>query len=331
MPDLFHDEEHGWNERRLQQARAANDHRPYWERDRSRIIHSAAFRRLQAKTQVLGIGESDFHRTRLTHTMEVAQIGRGIVLELKAKGTNAPYAAILPDTAQIEAICLAHDLGHPPFGHSGETALNFAMRMNGGFEGNGQSLRIVSKLEPHTIREADNNTENFALNLTRRTLLGILKYPAPYSSVARRIMPPIERFPTLEWNPPKCYLDSEQDTVEWVLSLFSPADKSLFRRLDREPTDNSSGRTKYKSFDSSLLELADDIAYGIHDLEDAISLKLISWEDFQRIGEESLAWARACDEHNDDLQGQLFGADARGGSRKPQLALSSASSFSRLE
>lgn len=317
MSDPLRDEEFGWNERRLPQRRAANDHRPYWERDRSRVIHSAAFRRLQAKTQVLGVGESDFHRTRLTHTMEVAQIGRGIVLELEAKGADTPYASVLPHTAQIEAICFAHDLGHPPFGHSGEIALNFAMHQEGGFEGNGQSLRIVSRLEPHSLGESTNSiTGEFALNLTRRTLLGILKYPAPYSRVTRRVPPTIERFPTLEWKPPKCYMDSEQDIVDWVLSLLSAEDRELFRSLEKEPTDEKSGRTQYKSFDSSLLELADDIAYGIHDLEDAISLKLISWEEFQSIGEESLEWARDCDEHNNDLHGQLFGIDARKGTRK---------------
>jgi dGTPase len=163
-----------WQQRRKQPGRPrCGDFRPDEERDRSRIIHSAAFRRLQAKTQVLGVGESDFHRTRLTHTMEVAQIGRGIVLQLSSDRSRwRNYKEILPTTAQIEAICFAHDLGHPPFGHSGEVGLNFAMRKHGGFEGNGQSLRIVSKLEPHTRGKG--------LNLTRRILLGILKYPNPY-------------------------------------------------------------------------------------------------------------------------------------------------------
>jgi len=164
------DNPEGWSKRRLDQPRRIDDSRPEEERDRSRIIHSATFRRLQAKTQVLGIGESDFHRTRLTHTMEVAQIGRGIVLQLE-NGRWQDFTRILPTTAQIEAICFAHDLGHPPFGHSGETALNYVMRDKGGFEGNGQSLRIVSKLEPHT--------PELGLNLTRRVMLGILKYPAP--------------------------------------------------------------------------------------------------------------------------------------------------------
>jgi len=316
MSDLFKTEEFGWNARRLPQERAPNDHRPFQERDRSRIIHCAAFRRLQAKTQVLGIGESDFHRTRLTHTMEVAQIGRGIVLELIAVGAKKMYWQFLPDAAQIEAICFAHDLGHPPFGHSGEIALNYAMQVSGGFEGNGQSLRIVSRMEPHTVVE--NSNEVFALHLTRRTLLGILKYPAPYSRVNRKVPPGSSHFPTKDWKPPKCYLDSENDIVhDWIFDVLSPSDRERFQALKEEPTDHKPGRTLHKSFDSSILELADDIAYGIHDLEDGISLKLISWNDFEEMGKDILKWAEKCDQkYNKDLRSRLFGLEARSGSRK---------------
>lgn len=173
------EEKKAWSKRLKSQRKQDGDERPPSERDRSRVIHSAAFRRLQNKTQVFGIGESDFYRTRLTHSMEVAQIGRGIVLQLKK--TKPDYAKILPNHAQIEAICLAHDLGHPPFGHSGEIALNYAMEKHGGFEGNGQSLRIVTKLEKHTA--------GYGLNLTRRALLGILKYPCGYARANRTSRP----------------------------------------------------------------------------------------------------------------------------------------------
>lgn len=167
-----------WEERFLEQPKRQDDVRNEWERDYSRLIHSSAFRRLQAKTQVLGLGESDFYRTRLTHSMEVAQIGSGIKRWLK----NGAYSNkldqdflndLLPDSALINAICLAHDLGHPPFGHGGEVALNICMREFGGFEGNGQTLRILTKLEKYT--------EQNGMNPTRRLLLGILKYPIPYS------------------------------------------------------------------------------------------------------------------------------------------------------
>lgn len=98
------------------------------------MIHSASFRRLQAKTQVLGVGESDFYRTRLTHSLEVAQIGSGIVKHLRKTGkkNNEIWGEYLPSESLIETICLAHDIGHPPFGHGGEVALNFMMRNHGG-------------------------------------------------------------------------------------------------------------------------------------------------------------------------------------------------------
>ena len=161
-----------WEERRAPFGlKRINDHRKEFERDRARVIHSSAFRRLQAKTQILGVLEGDFHRTRLTHSMEVAQIGRGMVLNL---ANRYPHLKdLLPPLEQIETNGLAHDLGHPPFGHGGEIALNYIMSAFGGFEANGQTLRILSTLESHTPK--------YGLDLTRRSLLGILKYPVPVS------------------------------------------------------------------------------------------------------------------------------------------------------
>lgn len=176
-----------WKDRRSgnKLKRPDSGWRDQYGRDRARVIHSAGFRRLQAKTQVLGIGEGDFHRTRLTHSMEAAQIGRGIVRALEENWIERRRAARyreweewLPSLNSIETIALAHDIGHPPFGHGGEIALNYAMRRNGGFEGNGQTLRLLSKLEAHTY--------GFGLDLTRRSLLGILKYPVAYERAVRR-------------------------------------------------------------------------------------------------------------------------------------------------
>lgn len=267
---------------------STDDIRTEWERDYSRIIHSAAFRRLQSKTQVLGLGESDFYRTRLTHSMEVAQIGTGIVKFLKKKyepdtntgdaNTKEIYDA-LPESALMGSVCLAHDIGHPPFGHGGEVALNICMRDFGGFEGNGQTLRILSRL-------AHYSKEN-GLNPTRRTLLGVLKYPANYSKTLNEAICPVPATPSWlskadEQKPPKCYLDTESDIVDWVLQPLSQFEREEFTKVAK---DNKAKHYKplYKSLDASIMELADDISYGLHDLEDAIALKLITrieWEHY---------------------------------------------------
>src|SRR5690349_19121114 len=135
--------------------------RMVFQRDRDRIIHSTAFRRLEYKTQVFVNHEGDYYRTRLTHTLEVAQIGRTLA---RALGGNEDL---------VEAICLSHDLGHPPFGHSGETALNRLMENYGGFDHNKQSLRIVTKLERRYLNWP-------GLNLTWEVREGIVKHETEY-------------------------------------------------------------------------------------------------------------------------------------------------------
>ncbi len=136
-------------------------YRTAFQRDRDRILHTTAFRRLEYKTQVFINYEGDYYRTRLTHTLEVAQIGRTIA---RALGANEDL---------IEAICLAHDLGHPPFGHSGEVALNRLMKDHGGFDHNKQSLRIVTKLEQRY-------PDFPGLNLTWEVREGIVKHETEY-------------------------------------------------------------------------------------------------------------------------------------------------------
>src|SRR5688500_14177686 len=153
-----------------------DDVRTSYERDRTRVIHSAAFRRLQGKTQVMGVGEGDFHRTRLTHSIECAQVGTGLLDQLTRSGSiPKPLEKWMPSQSLIEAACFAHDLGHPPFGHGGEQELFREMRLRGGFEGNAHTLRLLTRLEKAKAKE-------WGINPTRRLTLAVLKYPAAYSS-----------------------------------------------------------------------------------------------------------------------------------------------------
>ncbi|MFM2590428.1 anti-phage deoxyguanosine triphosphatase [Vibrio sp. TBV020] len=248
-----------------------DDHRSPYQRDRARILHSAAFRRLQAKTQVHGNSFDDFHRTRLTHSLEAAQLGTGIVAQIKKK--QPEFRDLLPSDSLIDSLCLAHDIGHPPYGHGGEVALNYMMREHGGFEGNAQTFRIVTKLEPYT--------ELFGMNLARRTLLGLIKYPALISQTRADIMPECvshqRKLRARDWSPAKGLYDCDADLFDWVLEPLSQNDKSIFSQMrDEQYSETEHKKTRYKSIDCSIMELADDIAYGVHDLEDALVLGMVN-------------------------------------------------------
>lgn len=249
--------------------------------DYARVIHSSSFRRLQGKTQILNLGDSDFYRTRLTHSLEVAQIAGGISRQFAKDDPQGPASAYLPSLSLIQAAGATHDLGHPPFGHGGEVALNYCMRDQGGFEGNGQTLRIVSRLEKFS--------DGAGANLTRRTLLSLLKYPVSYTRARNP-----DRIPRLESapktiriidrdasKPPKCFLDGEQDVVDWILQPLGDKERELFTSFER--VDGKHNKPQHKSFDCSIMDLADDIAFGVHDLEDALTLELIEEEEFRRI------------------------------------------------
>lgn len=270
-----------WQQRRESWAAVDTDVRSPDEVDYARIIHCASFRRLQGKTQILSPGDSDFYRTRLTHSLEVAQVASGIVRQFQA---DAAYQAIhpyLPSLSMIQVAGATHDLGHPPFGHGGEVALNYCMREAGGFEGNGQTLRIVSRLEKFS--------DQAGANLTRRAMLSLLKYPVPYSRAHNP-----ESFPRLDSRtttiqildrqasrPPKCYMDTEQEVVNWILQPLSVRDRERFTDM-APPSAGAHGKALHKSFDCSIMDLADDIAFGVHDLEDALAMGLITPEDFRR-------------------------------------------------
>lgn len=266
-----------WLDRR--EARERDDARSPGAVDYARVIHSASFRRLQGKTQILNLGDSDFYRTRLTHSLEVAQIAGGLVAQLQAGFPGHPATALLSEPAMIQAISCAHDLGHPPFGHGGEVALNYAMRDHGGFEGNGQTLRLLARLEAFS--------DHAGANLTRRSLLGVLKYPIPYSAAMNRgLRPALAQGLSLDCvdvaasTPPKCYLDGETEVVDWVLAPLSAEDREGFTAVQARPGQH--GRSRWKSLDCSIMDLADDIAYGVHDLEDAIALDLVGAADLAR-------------------------------------------------
>lgn len=318
-----------WEERRLASNRRPHDVRSEWERDLARLIHSSAFRRLQSKTQVLGLGESDFYRTRLTHSMEVAQIGSGLLREIQNKyRDDLEKSAVLPDPALMQAICLAHDIGHPPFGHGGEVALNYCMRDFGGFEGNGQTLRILAKLEKYT--------ESHGINPTRRLLLGVLKYPVRYSDlvvnsvydspggkivvsggdatglyIQQRNVGPKWQFKSNRQKPPKCYHDSESDVVDFIFESFSANDIRVLMEFDSK--DGKHRKPKYKALDTSIMDLADEISYSLHDLEDAISLGMVTkqkWDDHFQLYEGIFEACHGNDfsDTAESIANELFGA-----------------------
>jgi dGTPase len=271
------------------EAFSADTRLPY-QRDLGRIVHSASFRRLQTKTQVMGTGEGDFHRTRLTHSLEVGHIGRGIVWNLDARD-GGEYHDLLPPSELIEAICYAHDLGHPPYGHSGERALHSRMKAFGGFEGNAQTIRILAELEKYYRGEG--------IKPTRRLFLGVLKYPVAYSEYGAT--------KAQGEKPPKCFYDDDKELIERALSIFSPHDVREFRTL------SPAGKPKYKDFDCSIMELADDIAYGVHDLEDGIARGILKRSEIEasiRDGFKIAGVQKIREVSIDGLVNKLFSSDS---------------------
>lgn len=224
------------------------DYRSRFQMDRDRIIHSHAFRKLQSKTQVFLSGEYDFYRTRLTHSMEVAQIGRSICAYVRSRGAPLREDFFI-DSDLVEAVCLAHDLGHPPFGHSGERTLQELMMKWGGFEGNAQTLHLLTE----TIYHDETGVRGLAA--TRALLDGVLKYKKLFREFPA---PPTNHF---------LYDQQERHRAFVFGEATIPAGLHEGEKLNA-----------LKSVECQIMDWADDAAYSLNDIVDGVKAGFLSIE-----------------------------------------------------
>ena len=216
------------------------DYRSVFHQDRDRVMFTTAFRRLQAKTQVFQAGEYDFYRTRLTHSLEVANIAKSIAAWLRK---DVPEAAVDPDL--LEAICLAHDIGHPPFGHAGERVLNALMEPYGGFEGNAQTLRILTR----TIYTGPNGRGG--MSPTRALLDGVLKYK-------------------------RLYQNRGEETNHFIYDEQAPLLEFCFGTPDFEQERGDRSANEFRSLECQIMDHADDVAYSCFDIVDGAKAKFLT-------------------------------------------------------
>jgi dGTPase len=236
-----------------------------FERDRARVVHAAASRRLAAKTQVGGPPTDDFVRNRLTHSLEVAQIARDLARALGCE----------PDL--VETAALAHDLGHPPFGHNGERVLAEAAADSGGFEGNAQTLRLLTRLEAKTFGP---DGRSAGLNLTRATLDACTKYPWPLSEATV---------------PTGVHADGSPRVVR-KFGVYDD-DRPVFDWL------RTGAPGRRQCFEAQVMDLADDIAYSVHDVEDGIVAGRIDLTEL----DEGAVWAAVRDWYLPDADELVLG------------------------
>lgn len=225
-----------------------------FRRDYGRLLHSPAFRRLQGKTQLFPGHESDFFRNRLTHSLEVAQVAKGIAQQI-----NESYPTFVRqpiNTDLVEFAALAHDLGHPPFGHNGERALDDCMKKYGGFEGNAQTLRLLTAIEKKVLKRSSGNVNDdycgvtaegvdirAGLNLTFRSMAAVLKYD--------------KKIPTNRAKSAK------------LCKGYYHSESSIVRAIKKNVGEPPPGVT-FKTIECQIMDLADDISYSTYDLEDAM-------------------------------------------------------------
>lgn len=245
------------SERWVAEEQGPQPSRGAFVRDRARVLHCSALRRLAGKTQVIVTGQSDIPRTRLTHSLEVAQVAREL------------GAALGCDPDVVDVAGLAHDLGHPPFGHNGESALNEFAREIGGFEGNAQTFRILTRLEAKVFSDSSSK-RSVGLNLTRACLDACLKYP--YRKYVNSGAQPRTKYGAYE---------DDHVIFDWVRAE-SPAGVSCI--------------------EAQVMDWADDVAYSVHDLDDAIALRHLDPGVLADPVEQQLVARRCVDWYQPDAQ-----------------------------
>lgn len=272
---------------------ANSDYRNAFQIERDRIIFSYPFRKLQSKTQVFQSGEYDFYRTRLTHSIEVAKIARSICEYLRNSSPHLKNTFYI-DADLTEAISLAHDMGHPPFGHIGERKLNELMESHGGFEGNAQTLRILTEL----IYERPDTTKGIAP--TRAFVDGVMKYKALHHECIKQ-----EDSNSISY-PEHHFIYDEQE--HWRNQLFGG--EKLPEKLKTTDTLNA-----FKSIECQIMDWADDTAYSVNDIVDGIHARyitvgrLIEWAAKQQLNApETKLVEKLCQVIREERYEAYFGA-----------------------